>query len=391
MITDWRRGRSAHSTRITDNRTHEFATWDDPALASILDELRREDAFEGVGDSIYEFDPGFDGRAAATTTILFRMRTHSRSILEQIGHTPLVELCRVAGDVRVPVLGKCEFLNPGGSLKDRIAIAIVAAAEQDGRLRSGDTIVEGTGGNTGVGLAIAAAVKGYRLVCVLPEKMSEDKRFALRALGAEVIITKDAPPDDPDNFNNVAERLARENGWFLADQFRNAANPAIHERTTARELLEQIDGPIGAFVAGSGTGGTITGVGRVLKRERPETRMVLVDPVGSKLYGWIKEGRPPAEDKKYELEGIGGSKVPDTLDVSVIDDVEVVSDDDAFAMTHRLIREEGLLVGGSSGAAVVAGIRVARRAQVVGPVVCVLADSWDRYWSKAWMRGRGSV
>ncbi|MFG0317670.1 MAG: PLP-dependent cysteine synthase family protein [Planctomycetota bacterium JB042] len=306
------------------------------------------------------------------------------SILDHVGRTPLVPLARVAAAAAVPVLVKCEFLNPGGSLKDRIAVSIVADAEARGALSPGATIVEGTGGNTGVGLALVAAVKGYRLVCVLPEKMSHDKRQALRRLGAEVIVTEDAPPDDPKNFNQVARRLAEENGWFLADQFRNPANVAAHVETTANELLTDVGGPIGAFVTGAGTGGTITGVGRVLKRVQPDARVVLADPVGSKLAGLVTTGSP-TPDAKYGLEGMGGSEVPEIMDPAVVDAVERVTDDEAFAMTRRLVREEGLLCGGSSGAAVVAALRVASDPTLAGPVVAVLADSWDRYWSKEWL------
>lgn len=307
-----------------------------------------------------------------------------RNILQAIGRTPLVRLNRIATGTPAPILAKCEFLNPGGSLKDRIAVAIVDAAERSGALQPGGTIVEGTGGNTGVGLALVAAVRGYRLVCVLPQKMAVEKRQMLARLGARVVVTADAPPDDPKNFNQVAERLARENGWFHADQFRARANAAIHEETTARELLAQTGGVIGAFVTGVGTGGTITGVGRVLKREIPGVRIVLADPVGSGHAGLIREGKPD-QDAKYALEGMGGSKLPEALDPSVVDECEKVSDDEAFAMTRRLIVEEGLLCGGSSGAVVVAAARIASRATSEAPVVAILADSWDRYGSKEWL------
>jgi cysteine synthase len=308
------------------------------------------------------------------------------NVLAAIGHTPLVRLNRVVAECRAPVLAKCEYLNPGGSLKDRIAAALVDEAERDGRLKPGGTIVEGTGGNTGVGLALVAAVRGYRLVCVLAKKMALEKRMMLARLGADVIVTDDAPPDDPKNFNQIAERLARENGWFHADQFRAHANVAVHEATTARELIAQTGGAIGAFVAGVGTGGTISGVGRVLKREIPGVRVVLADPVGSGMTGLLRDGKAD-QDAKYALEGMGGSKLPEILDRGVIDAYEKVADEEAFAMTRRLIREEGLLCGGSSGAVVVAALRVARRDDLRGPVVAILADSWDRYGSKDWSDG----
>lgn len=306
------------------------------------------------------------------------------TILDHIGRTPMVKLSRIGGGLPVPVLVKCEHLNPGGSVKDRIALAIVDDAERRGVLHPGDTLVEATAGNTGLGLAVVAALRGYKLVCVLPEKMSVDKRNALRAVGAEVIVTPNAAPTHEDNFQNVARRLASDKGWFLTDQFCNRANVAVHEETTGPEILEQTEGRVAAFVAGVGTGGTITGVGRCLKRANPAVRIVLADPVGSGLGAWVETG-VVGPDAKYAVEGIGSSKPPDILDRSVIDDVESVSDDESFAMARRLLREEGLLVGGSAGTAVVAAIRVARSGRLAGPVVALLPDSWDRYLSREWM------
>ncbi len=343
------------------------------------------------------------------------------TVLDRIGNTPLVRLDRVAAGLPVPVYGKCEFLNPGGSIKDRIALAIVNDAEARGELKPGTTLVEATAGNTGVGLALVAAVRGYKLACVMPEKMCTDKRAALAALGAEVIVTANTPPSDPRNFRRVAERLATERGWFLTNQFANPANPDVHERTTGPEIVAQCGAqlgaavkpgsagdrprvptaaavkpgsagdrprvPIGAFVCGVGTGGTITGVGRALKNRTPGVRIVLADPVGSRLAHFV-DSRHPDHDAGYKVEGIGGSEPPAVLDLSVIDAAERVSDEESFAMTLRLIREEGLLVGGSSGTAVVAALRVAARGDVLGPVVAILADSWDRYYSTDWMRGK---
>lgn len=307
------------------------------------------------------------------------------SILQHIGNTPLVPLRALADGLPVPVLAKCEFMNPGGSSKDRIALAIIDDAEARGVLAPGGTLVEATAGNTGLGLALVAAVRGYRLTCVLPEKMSEDKRRALRSAGAEVIVTPNAPPDHPDNFQVVARRLAEERGWFLVDQFNNPANPRVHERTTGPEIVAHVNGSIHAFVTGVGTGGTITGVGRYLKARDPRTRVVLADPVGSLLASRV---RPDAGacDAPYQVEGIGSSRVPANLDLSVVDDVETVSDDDSFATTRRLIREEGLLVGGSAGTLVAAALRVAARAKTDdGAVVVMLPDSWDRYLSRSWL------
>jgi cystathionine beta-synthase len=309
--------------------------------------------------------------------------SESASILDCIGNTPMVRLRHVAASMPVPVLGKCEFLNPGGSVKDRIAWAILDAAEAQGLLQPGMTLVEATAGNTGVGLALLAAVRGYRLACVMPAKMSADKQTALAALGAEVIVVPNAPPSSPDNFQNVARRLAQERGWFLTDQFGHPANPRVHEETTGPEILAQCGGRVGAFVCGIGTGGTITGVGRFLKRHCPGVRIILADPAGSRLAHLIDAAHPD-QDTAYQVEGIGGSFLPKVCDASVIDGAERVTDDESFAMERRLIREEGLLVGGSSGTAVVAALRVAARG-AEGPVVALLADSWDRYLSRTWM------
>ncbi len=309
----------------------------------------------------------------------------AHSVLDLIGKTPLVALRSVTRDLAVPVLAKCEHLNPGGSVKDRTALAIVNDAEARGVLAPGGTLVEATAGNTGMGLCLVAATRGYRVACVMPEKMSVDKRTALAALGAEIIVTPNAPLSNPENFQNVARRLASERGWFLTNQFANPANVRAHETTTGPELLEQAGGKIGAFVAGSGTGGTITGVGRFLRIACPSARVVLADPMGSVLASWVATG-VLGVDGKYEVEGIGSSAVSAILDRSVIDHAEAISDAESFAMTRRLWREEGLYVGGSAGTAVVAAIRIAARNDVDGPVVVLLPDSFDRYLSKPWAR-----
>jgi cysteine synthase len=296
-----------------------------------------------------------------------------------------VPLGPIAAGLGMPILAKCEHLNPGGSVKDRIALAIVLDAEQRGALRRGDTIVEATAGNTGVGLALVAGVRGYGLVCVMPEKMSPDKRTSLAALGARVEITANAPLGDPANFQQVARRLAAEHGWFLADQFCNPANPLVHERMTGPEILMQAGGRVGAFVAGAGTGGTITGVGRFLRRECPGARVVLADPLGSGLADWVETGRAGA-DTGYLIEGIGASAPPAVMERSVIDAAERIPDTESFTMVRRLLREEGLLVGGSAGTAVAAAVRIARAGGLDGPVVVLLPDSWDRYLSTAWLR-----
>jgi cysteine synthase len=309
-----------------------------------------------------------------------------RDVLGQIGRTPLVALRRMASGLPVPVLVKCEHLNPGGSVKDRLALAIVRDGEARGALRAGMTIVEATAGNTGVGLALVAAARGYRLVCVLPAKMSVDKRAQLAALGAEVIVTPNAPTSSPDNFRAVAERLAGERGWYLADQFRTPANIRVHEETTAVELLEATGGRIGAFVAGAGTGGTITGVGRVLARRCPSAKVVLADPAGSGLAHWVRTGAP-GPDAPYAVEGIGSGEPPANLHRDVIHAAETVTDEESFAVARRLIRDEGLLVGGSAGTNVAAALRVAAAGGLDGPVVTILPDSWDRYFAQPWLAG----
>ena len=237
------------------------------------------------------------------------MKRDRQGVLQHIGRTPLVPLERIARGLPVRVLVKCEHLNPGGSIKDRIAVAIVEDAEEREVPHPGMTWGEATAGNTGAGLALVAAARGYGLVCVMPEKMSIDKRVALASLGARVVITPNAPPASPDNFRNVAQRMAQVHGWFLTDQFRNPANVRVHEETTGAEILEQTNNRVGAFVAGAGTGGTLTGVGRRLKAALPRVRVVLADPVGSALADGVETGKLGA-DGSYVVEGIGGSEAP---------------------------------------------------------------------------------
>jgi cysteine synthase len=315
-------------------------------------------------------------------------------VIEAIGNTPLIELKRVAAGLPVKVYIKCEHLNPGGSVKDRTARAIIVDAEERGLLGPGSTIVEGTAGNTGVGLALIASARGYRCICVLPEKMAVDKRIQLRQLGSEVIIARNAPLSNPANFRNVAARLAQDNGWFLTNQFHNPANLGAHYGTprfkgTGEEILAQVEAAgepgVGAFVTSSGTGGTITGVGRRLKERDPRTQVVLADPIGSSLADWVNTGTL-GPDGPFAVEGIGSGSVPGNLHRDVLDLGEKVSDAEAFAMVERLVKEEGLTVGGSTGVNVVAALRVAARGGLVGPVVTIAADLWDRYRSTAWMK-----
>jgi cystathionine beta-synthase len=316
------------------------------------------------------------------------------SVLDTIGWTPLIRLHRVTRGIRTPVYAKADIFNPGGSVKDRIGVPIIEAAERDGLLRPGGTIVEGTSGNTGVGIAIAAALKGYRCIFTMPDKMSQEKVRLLKAFGAEVIITPTAvPPDHPDNYVMVAKRIAAETpNAVLANQFYNPANPQAHYDTTAPELWEQTEGSITHFVSAAGTGGTITGVGRYLKERNPDIQVIAGDPVGSILAEhWRSKGTHTVEGVPYKVEGVGQDKIPGTLDMSVIDEYVAVSDRDAFAMARRLTREEGLFAGGSSGLIAHVALNVARR--IDDPNACVvtyLCDTGERYLSKLyndeWMR-----
>ena len=323
-----------------------------------------------------------------------RHRRPYANVLETIAWTPLIRFSRVTQGIRTPVYGKAEFFNPGGSVKDRIGLPMIERFEQDGRLKPGGTIVEGTSGNTGIGLAIAAALKGYRCIFTMPDKMSQEKVRLLKAFGAEVIITPTAvPPEHPDSYTSMAKRIAAETpNAVLADQFYNQVNPQAHYDTTGPELWEQTEGRITHFVAGAGTGGTITGVGRYLKEKNPKVQIVGADPVGSILAEmWRSNGASKPTGAPYKVEGIGQDKIPGTLDLSLIDEYQTVSDRDAFAMARRLTREEGLFVGGSAGLIAHAALSVARR--INDPEACVvtvLCDTGERYLSKVfndeWMQ-----
>lgn len=314
------------------------------------------------------------------------------NILEAIGHTPLIRFHRVTKGIRTPVYGKAENLNPGSSVKDRIGVAMIDAAVQDGRLKAGGTIVEATSGNTGVGLAMAAAVRGYRCIFTIPDKMSIEKVRLLRALGAEVIVVPTAvPTDHPEYYVNKARAIvAATPGAIMADQHFNPANPVAHYQTTGPEIWDQTDGAITHFVCSPGTGGTISGVGRYLKEKNPKIRVVAGDPAGS-IYKEYAATHHKSEGLPYKVEGIGGDKIPTSLHFDVIDEWITVSDGDAFRMARRCTREEGLFIGGSAGLNVWSALEVAKA--VDDPKACVvtiLCDSGERYLSKLyddnWMR-----
>lgn len=317
------------------------------------------------------------------------------SILELIGSTPMVRLHAVTDEGRTPLYVKCEFMSPGGSIKDRIGLSMIEQAEREGTLKPGGTVVEATGGNTGLALAMAASLKGYRCICTMPDKMSGEKIKLLRAFGAEVIITPTAVSSDhPDHYLQRARTIAEETpGAVMADQFYNPANPEAHYRTTGREIWEQSEGRVTHFVASAGTGGTITGVGRYLKEKNPNVRIIGIDPEGSMVAPYFNTGEK-IEGHPYKVEGIGNDKVPGTLDLNVVDEFRTMADGVAFRMARRLTREEGMFAGGSAGMLVQGAVDVA--AEIDDPdafVVSLVCDWGERYLSKVydddWMREHG--
>ncbi|MEL6306755.1 MAG: cystathionine beta-synthase [Chloroflexota bacterium] len=316
-----------------------------------------------------------------------------KNILETMGNTPLVELNSIGRGVRCKILVKVEYFNPGSSVKDRIGIRIIEDAEDRGLLQPGGTIVEATSGNTGVGLAMAAIIKGYKCVFVMPDKMSQEKISVLRAYGARVVVTPtNVEPEDPRSYYSVAKRIVEETpNSILANQYHNPVNPQTHIESTGPEIWRDTVGEIDVFVAGIGTGGTITGVGKYLKSKNPKVQIVAVDPVGSIVYDYFYTGKM-GEAQSYKTEGIGEDFIPSNYDFDYIDDMVQVNDKESMLMTRRLVREEGIFAGGSCGAALAGALRYASERNL-GPdktMVVLLPDSGSRYLSKIfddnWMR-----
>ncbi len=296
----------------------------------------------------------------------------ANSITELIGQTPVVKLNRITNDTQADVYLKLEFMNPGSSVKDRIALAMIEKAEADGKLKAGDTLIEPTSGNTGIGLAMVAAAKGYKAVLVMPDTMSLERRNLLRAYGAELVLTPGA--EGMGGAIRKAEALSKEHGYFLAQQFNNEANPEIHRQTTGKEILEQFPDGLDGFISGIGTGGTITGVGEVLKEAYPEIRLYAVEPSDSPVLSGGKPG-------PHKIQGIGAGFVPEILNTSVYDEVIQITNDEAFEFARRAAKEEGILGGISSGAAIAAALKVAEKLGKGKKVLAIIPSNGERYLS----------
>lgn len=307
------------------------------------------------------------------------------SILQAVGNTPLVKLEKIVPNKHVTILVKCEFANPSGSVKDRIVDYIISDAEQKGLLKPGGTIVENTSGNTGAAIAMLAAVKGYRAILTMPDKVSLEKQNTLRAYGAEIVVTPTAAaPDSPEHYVNVAKRIAAEMpNSFRLDQYDNPKNPEAHYVNTAPEIWQQTEGKVDIFIASGSTGGTVSGVGRFLKEKNPAIKVMMPDPVGSIYYEYFTTGKIPQDGNcNYLVEGIGEDHIAKALDFSVLDEIIPFTDKEAFLMARRLAKEEGLLVGGSSGANVWAALKLAAELTQPATIVTILPDSGIKYLSK---------
>ncbi|MFV8257063.1 PLP-dependent cysteine synthase family protein [Bdellovibrio bacteriovorus] len=306
------------------------------------------------------------------------------SILETIGNTPIVRLKNVTKGSKHQFFAKIEYFNPGGSIKDRVAVAMIEEAEKRGDLKAGGTIVEATSGNTGVGLALAAAVKGYKCIFVMPEKMSEEKRAILRAYGAKVVITPMVDPEHPLSHYSVSQKIAKETpGAFLTNQYHNPDNPQRHYQTTGPEIWKQMDGKVDVVVGGAGTGGTLSGVAKYLKEMNPNIKAICADPIGSILYDLYYHKKIVDPPGSYKVEGVGEDMLPDNVHLNIYDGFERVSDPEAFTMTRRLVAEEGLLVGPSSALALVGAMKAAEKIEKPSNIVVVFPDSGRAYLSKA--------
>ena len=337
-------------------------------------------------------DPGFESNRIAAIFAAMSAKRYA-GIESHVGHTPLIRLRRLSELTGCEIVGKAEFMNPGGSVKDRAALGIILDAEAQGKLRRGDTIVEGTAGNTGIGLAVIGSVKGYRTVIVIPETQSLEKISLLRTLGADVLTVPEKPYSDPGNYNRIAQRLAEEKGWFWANQFDNPANRNAHYATTGPEIWDQTEGEVSAFVSAIGTGGTLAGTGLYLKERRKEMGLVCADPFGAAMWSWFTHGHTEIKDGDSYAEGIGQTRVTKNLEGVVVDRAYRITDQSALTIVYQLLREEGLFLGLSSGINIAGAAKYAKERGPGQTIVTILCDSGLKYQSKlfnaAWLAEHG--